>query len=75
METLLSTGKNEVIKTLINAGAELNLKNCDGETAVHYAAEKGHNEVATTLFLFGADMSIQNKDWETPPHHPIVRFR
>lgn len=53
-------GKTEVAKALINAGADLSIKNNDGSTALHVAAFFCRTEVVKALIEKGADQSIKN---------------
>jgi ankyrin repeat protein len=45
------------LRALIEEGADVNAKNMWGETALHYAAERGHKEVVELLIAKGADIS------------------
>lgn len=70
--TLLITaayfGRLEVAKILIDAGAELNIKNNDGATALHTAVAFSRTEVAKILIDAGADLNIKNNDGSTALH-------
>jgi hypothetical protein len=44
------------LSALIEEGANVNVKNMWGETALHYAAERGHKEVVELLIAKGADI-------------------
>lgn len=43
------TGCLDVIKLLIETGADKNAKGRDGRTPLHYATERGHLDVARLL--------------------------
>lgn len=60
--------KNEVIELLIANGSEVNTKDQDGETPLHYAAEHGDKHVAELLIANGADVNARNNTGETPLH-------
>ncbi len=62
--------KVEIVRMLIGAGANLNLKDNHGNTSLHYAAwnEQGV-EIARMLIGAGADVDIQNKRGNTPLHN------
>ena len=47
-------GHLEVVRALIAAGADVNLPNKDGLTALILAAKKGHLEVVQVLIAAGA---------------------
>lgn len=53
-------GKTEIAKALIDAGANLNLKNNDGSTALHVAAFFCRPEVVKMLLAKRADRSVKN---------------
>lgn len=45
----VSHGKKEVVKILLDVGAEINLQDKDGSTALMCAAEHGHLDIAKIL--------------------------
>lgn len=53
------------IHTLIKLGANLNIKDHEGETPLMIAAEKGHIDLVQTLKCHGADINLENKHHET----------
>ena len=55
-------GHNEVLTTLILSGADLDIRNKDGNTALHSATNRGQTEVIATLVSAGADLNMKNKD-------------
>lgn len=59
-------GQTEVAKALINAGADLSIKNNDGATALHAAAFFGRVEVSKLLIAAKSDQSIRNNFGATP---------
>ncbi|MCK5147549.1 ankyrin repeat domain-containing protein [bacterium] len=56
----ITFGKTEVAKALIEAGADLNIKNNDGSTALITAAFFCRVEVLKLLLENGADISLTN---------------
>ena len=60
MITACSFGKTEIAKALIDAGADLNLKNNDGSTALITAAFFGQKEIVKYLLEKGADKTAVN---------------
>ena len=53
-------GRTEVAKALIEAGADVNLKNGEGSTALHSAAFLCRKEIVEMLLANGADKSLKN---------------
>ncbi|NOU60142.1 ankyrin repeat domain-containing protein [Marinifilum caeruleilacunae] len=53
-------GKTEVAKALIDANADLSIKNNDGSTALHVAAFFCRTEIVKALLEKGADTNIKN---------------
>ena len=72
VETLLSMrasgsqdGHSWVGQILLKEGADPNIWNKDGATALMYASHNGHSEVVEILLEGGADPNIQKKDEAT----------
>ncbi len=67
-----SKGKAELVKALIEAGANVNAKIKSGlrrgETPLHQAAYSGHTEVVKALIEAGAEANAKDKDSQTPLH-------
>lgn len=59
--TAIVFDKPEVARALIEAGADLNIKNNEGSTALHSAAFFCHTEMVEALLANGADKAIKNK--------------
>jgi ankyrin repeat protein len=53
-------GKTEIARALIEAGADVNLKNKEGSTALHSAAFLCRVEIVEMLLANGADKNLQN---------------
>ena len=64
--TASSFGKEKIAKVLIDAGADLSLKNNDGASSLHTAAFFGRVEIVQLLLDAGADKSITNNFGATP---------
>ena len=56
----------DVVKELIRAGADINAKNKDGNTALHFALKNGNIDVSRFLVKKGADYQAVNNKGETP---------
>lgn len=54
-------GHQSVCKLLMDAGADLNLTDKDGNTALHLAINNKHFDLARSLISHGADITIKNK--------------
>jgi serine/threonine-protein phosphatase 6 regulatory ankyrin repeat subunit B len=54
-------GDTDIAKTLIGAGADLNVKQSDGWTALMIAAFSGHTGTVKILLDENADVSAQDK--------------
>eukprot|EP00434_Breviolum_minutum_P032768 symbB.v1.2.028979.t1/scaffold2981.1/size65978/4 len=57
--------RTEIVKELINAKADLNLKDKNGDTALMWAAKKGHREIVKELISAKADLNLKDKDGNT----------
>lgn len=55
----------EIIKCLLAAGASVNLRNVDGDTALIHAAINGNTESALVLIAQGAELNAKTKDGTT----------
>jgi ankyrin repeat protein len=55
-------------RTLIAAGAEIDITDDTGRTALHYAAEAGSEEMVALLLLAGADVARVDGQGDTPLH-------
>ena len=57
----------DIVKTLVNAGAALNLQGNEGgyggNTALMYACRHGHLEVVKTLIDSGANLNLRGNEW------------
>eukprot|EP00300_Choanocystis_sp_HF-7_P011332 c17415_g1_i4.p1 GENE.c17415_g1_i4~~c17415_g1_i4.p1 ORF type:complete len:146 (+),score=25.66 c17415_g1_i4:32-469(+) len=59
-------GQTNILKVLIEYGADLNVKGKGGMTALMYAAFQNHVEVVQLLIASGADVTIRS-DVSQPP--------
>lgn len=66
LNTAAVFGKTGIAKMLIDAGADLSIKNNDGSTPLHTAAFFGRIEIVQMLIDAHADKTIKNKYGATP---------
>lgn len=55
-------GSKRLVKLCLRKGADLNLQNLNGQTALHFAYGYGYSDVGDYLVGKGADDSLRNKD-------------
>lgn len=72
--TAATFGKTEIVKALINANADPDLKNNEGSTALHAAAFFCRIEIVQMLIDAVADKTIQNNHGATPRESVIGPF-
>ena len=61
-----SLGLAEMARLLIDNGADLNIRNEEGNTPLHWAAGEGQKELVVILIVHGADVNAHNKRGWTP---------
>lgn len=76
-----ANGHDEVIRTLLEEGADVSLKNAEGNTPLHWACLNGQLEAVKLLIDAGASPSALNEADETPVdaalsrnHRPVVDY-
>jgi ankyrin repeat protein len=69
-----SLGETERVKELLVKDTDVDIKDGDGMTALHYAVDKGHKEVAELLIAAGADLNTQDNYGKAPLHYAAAQF-
>ena len=64
-----SDGHTEVVKALLEKGADTHTKTSDGETPMLFASVFGNVEVVKVLLEKGADVHAKDSDGYTPLHY------
>jgi ankyrin repeat protein len=59
-------GRNDIVKALIESGADVQKKGQFGYTALHAAAQGGHLDVVQALVRYGASVNCKNDDGDIP---------
>lgn len=66
-------GHLELLKLLIKEGAELELRDDVGRTALLWAAEYGRSEAVALLLDLGSDPNVRDIQGMSPLHHASNR--
>jgi ankyrin repeat protein len=66
MREAAKEGNLEEVKKQLEAGAPINYRDRQGNTALHISALFGHREIVHLLLQNGADKTIKNNYGETP---------
>lgn len=61
-------GNPQSVQALLDQGADVNITNYKGQTALHCAAKAGFVEPVRILLAHGADVNVQDRDGDTPLH-------
>lgn len=63
-----SAGNISVVRDLLECGAGVNFRDCEGRTALHYAVNKSHYDLVAFLLEQGADPTAHTQMGNTPLH-------
>nr|UCK81625.1 26S proteasome non-ATPase regulatory subunit 10 [Arenicola marina] len=69
----VSAGKEDIVRNLINRGAQINAVNSTGQCALHYAASKDRYQIAELLLERGADAIVADCVSTTPLHRAAAK--
>lgn len=61
------SGSGDVVKALLNAGADANVATTSGATALHFAAAAGNADAVTALIDHHADLNAKESEWGQTP--------
>ena len=61
-------GHEEVVRVLLDCGADVAAKNEDGWTPLHVASFEGHFQVVRVLLEYGASTTAKDRNGSTPLH-------
>ncbi|ORX85834.1 ankyrin, partial [Anaeromyces robustus] len=61
-----SSGNEDLVKYLIEHGADINKENRGGETPLFLACRSGNKNLVKYLIDLGADINKENEEGETP---------
>ncbi|MFP3014819.1 MAG: ankyrin repeat domain-containing protein [Wolbachia sp.] len=64
--------KVKEIDDLINGGVNVNVRDQNGMTPLHYAAKKHNEDIANALIKVGADVNAKDQDGRTPLHWAAI---
>jgi len=59
-------GRRDIVRLLIDAGADIQKRGQFGYTALHAAAQNGHLDVVQALVKYGASVNCKNDDGDIP---------
>ncbi|XP_011160890.2 ankyrin repeat domain-containing protein 40 isoform X1 [Solenopsis invicta] len=59
-------GDTDGVQDLLNVGVDVNARDVNGWTALHWACKEGHLDIAALLLKNGADRNIRSEIGETP---------
>lgn len=65
------TGDEDAAMVALKGGADVNERDADGRTPLHWCADGGHMKLAMNLALLQADVNAQDDNGQTPLHFSV----
>ena len=72
LHVAVKEGDIEVVKHLLDKGADPNIQGAFGETPLHVAVDRGYENIVKLLLEKGANPNIQSNEGNTPLHLAVV---
>jgi len=69
---IYSRGRTDILKLLIEKGAEMNVQTDCGKTALHFAVSNQFTDCSRLLIDAGCDANFQDSDGNTPLHLALL---
>lgn len=67
----VKAGDSQSVRTLLDQGADTNVRDRNGLAPLHLATLDGHHDIVVRLVSAGADVDIRDKFGRTPLHHAV----
>ena len=64
----VSSGRENIVDMLIGKNSDVNARNTNGQSCLHYACSKNLTSIAEKLIKHGADVNARDKFGNTPLH-------
>jgi len=66
-----ATGDVNRVRVMLHAGTEINAKDCERKTLLHYAARAGSREIVRLLLERGADLLVRDRQEHAPLFYAV----
>ncbi|KAF2903218.1 hypothetical protein ILUMI_02975, partial [Ignelater luminosus] len=71
--TVFKRNDLDITRLLLSSGADVNIKNAEGATSLHYAATRCKYQIVEELISSNADINMQDNAGNTPLHYAISK--